>query len=112
MNDFRWFDPHHPQTLQIATFLLYARGVFALLAFSLPLVALYAAAAIGLANSKKWGYVVALIAAFLPFLFIPFHPSGLFSSLKFNPIGLMFDIALVALLVHPMSRDHQKIWFR
>ncbi len=112
MNDFRWFDPHQPQTLQVATFLLYARGVFALLGFSLVLVVLYGAAAIGLANSKKWGYVVSLVAAFLPFVFIPFDPGGVLSSLQFNVIGLMFDIALVALLLHPMSRDHQKIWFR
>ncbi len=26
-------------------------------------------------------------------------------------INLMFEIALVALLLHPMSRNYQKIWF-
>ena len=33
--------------------------------------------------------------------------------LSFNGIiALMFDVALLVLLVHPMSRDYQKIWFR
>jgi len=27
-------------------------------------------------------------------------------------VGLLFDIALIALLLHPMSRDYQKVWFR
>jgi hypothetical protein len=27
-------------------------------------------------------------------------------------IELAFDIALVALLAHPMSRSYQRIWFR
>ena len=28
-----------------------------------------------------------------------------------DPIGLMFAIALAALLLHPQSREYQKIWF-
>jgi hypothetical protein len=27
-------------------------------------------------------------------------------------ISLGFDVALVALLVHPMSREYQRIWFK
>ena len=27
-------------------------------------------------------------------------------------VGFMFDVALVALLLHPMSRDYQRIWFK
>ena len=27
-------------------------------------------------------------------------------------IGLMFEIALVALLLHPQSRDYQRLWFK
>ena len=27
-------------------------------------------------------------------------------------LDFMFDGALVALLLHPMSRDYQRIWFR
>ena len=27
-------------------------------------------------------------------------------------ISLLFDAALVALLLHPMSREYQRIWFK
>ena len=27
-------------------------------------------------------------------------------------INFLFDIALVALLLHPMSREYQRIWFK
>ena len=27
-------------------------------------------------------------------------------------ISFVFDVALVLLLVHPMSRDYQRIWFK
>ncbi len=27
-------------------------------------------------------------------------------------LSFVFDVALVLLLVHPMSRDYQRIWFR
>ena len=27
-------------------------------------------------------------------------------------MSLMFEIALIALLLHPQSRDYQRIWFR
>jgi hypothetical protein len=29
-----------------------------------------------------------------------------------NTISLIFDVALCALLLHPLSRDHQRIWYR
>ena len=27
-------------------------------------------------------------------------------------VGFAFDVALCALVLHPMSRNHQRIWFR
>ena len=27
-------------------------------------------------------------------------------------VSFVFDVALVLLLVHPMSRDYQRIWFK
>ena len=29
-----------------------------------------------------------------------------------DPISLMFQIALVVLLLHPQSRDYQRLWFK
>ncbi len=113
----RWTNPSQPQTLQIAVFLLYFRAFFGLLEglFSgAPLFLLVgvgqAAAAFGIANEKRWGYTLGVAAAFAPaairMLFA--GPGALFSV---NPITLLFEIALIALLLHPQSRDYQRIWF-
>ena len=126
----RWFNQTQPQTMQIAVFLLYMNAVFALvfgldiefrllfgsaivlvLRFLLPAAA--AAGAYGIANEQKWGYWLGLAAAILP-LATRLIVSVRFqiNPLQYNLLGLMFDIALVVLLLHPMSRDYQKIWFK
>ncbi|MFP5316915.1 MAG: hypothetical protein ACLGI2_01330 [Acidimicrobiia bacterium] len=114
----RFFNPAQPQTLQIAVFLLYINAVFSIfnmLRFDyFPLIGLALvvggfAAGYGIANERKWGYGLGIVMAFLPFV-IRFYYGG-------NPLGsdilsLMFEIALVALLLHPQSRDYQRIWFK
>jgi hypothetical protein len=112
VNGYRWFDPHQPQTLQIATMLSYLNGVFGLLfgglATIVGLVVLVGSigGAFGMANSKKWGYVLAIVAAIIPLVYT--LANGLGGG---DVINLMFEIALVALLLHPMSRNYQKIWY-
>ncbi len=86
----KWFDRSQPQTLQIATWLLYLNGVFALIglidssgesgrrarvsrAVSAPrrpgcLVVAYAAGGFLMANERKLGYYPAILAALSPFL--------------------------------------------
>jgi hypothetical protein len=113
----RFFDPSQPQTLQIATFLLYLDAVILVITggFASGLGLLFAAGsaggAYGLANSKKWGYGlslgVAVLALALPFL----AGRSLGSMVRFDPVQLMLAVALVALLVHPQSREYQRIWF-
>ena len=52
----RFFDPSQPQTLQIATMLLYLDAFFAFLnpfGFAIPFAVIYAACAYGMANGKK-----------------------------------------------------------
>jgi hypothetical protein len=112
----RWTNPSQPQTMQIAVFLLYARAVmlvlFGAVAF-LPYLGLAVANAIGgfgIANEKKWGYALGVAAAFGPAL-IRMAYGGPGAVLSRDPIGLMFEIALIALLLHPQSRDYQRIWF-
>ena len=114
----RFFNPAQPQTLQIATFLLYANAVFAFIALlgsnnyfllRVLLVAGGLAGGFGVANERKWGYGVALVMAFAPFA-INFW--FLQTPLSGNILQLMFDVALVALLLHPQSRDYQRIWFK
>ena len=110
----RWTNPSQPQTLQIAVFLLYINAIFAVLqgALAAPIgiliVAGGVAAGFGIANERRWGYGLGLLMAFLPFIIRLAYGASL---LGYSVIDLMFEIALIALLLHPQSRDYQRIWF-
>ena len=118
VNRRRFFNPAQPQTLQIAVFLLYINAAFSLIgAFRAGsrawLVFLIVAGEIlggfGIANEKKWGYGLGLVMAFLPFV-LRFYIFG--NPFSADILSTMFEIALVALLLHPQSRDYQRIWFK
>jgi hypothetical protein len=111
----RWFPQNQPQTLQIAVALLYWNAVLSLLfslftggtgRYGLILVLLEVFGGLGVANEKKWGYWVAIVAAIVPFAFLALGYTGA------SIISILFEIALVVALVHPMSRSYYKIWFR
>ena len=118
VNRRRFFNPAQPQTLHIAVILFYLNAVITLIAMFqadrgkwiyLLIAAGDAGAGFGIANEKKWGYGLGILMAFLPFA-LRFYFAG-------NPFGAdllntMFEIALVALLLHPQSRDYQRIWFK
>jgi hypothetical protein len=111
----RFFNPHQPQTLQIAVILSYVDAVLGLFGLGAPglLVSIgLGAGAFGIANEKKWGYAVAVVAACIQLAIL----FGLFGLSVLNNVSLLleflFDAALVALLLHPMSRDYQRIWFK
>jgi len=118
----RWTNPTQPQTLQIAVILLYIEavfgvifgGVFALFPLGLLLVVGQAAGGFGIANERKWGYWLAVTVAtfaLLPIVFSIVNDGvGSVMSLGFI-ISMLFPVALFALLLHPMSRDYQRIWF-
>ena len=117
----RWTNPGQPQTLQIAVFLLYINAVFGMLfgqAFSvlgLIIVVGQAAAGFGIANEKRWAYWLGVGVAGLALVpYILFVASeGLGSIFDIGLlINLLFPVALFALLLHPMSRDYQRIWFK
>lgn len=115
----RWFNQSQPQTLQMAVMLLYINAAFLVLGgavfnlLGLALVAGLGAGAYGIANEQKWGYQAAVGAALIN-LTLPLAVWGLDGVLdNFGLLlSLVFDIALVALLLHPQSREYQKIWFR
>jgi hypothetical protein len=119
VNNYRWFNASLPQTLQIAMILLYVNAFFLFLygaiqvAIGLLLIAGFVAGAFGIANEKKWGYFVALIAAVLKLVILLRVASvnEILTDLNLL-LDFMFDAALIALLAHPMSREYQKIWFR
>jgi hypothetical protein len=114
VNDVRWVNPHQPQTLYIGVILCYIDAFFGLLALSaVSLVGIgLAAGGFGIANEKKWGYALAVAAAVVQVLAL-FVVNGLATLTSFGGLlPFMLDAALVALLLHPMSRDYQRIWFR
>jgi hypothetical protein len=112
----RWTNPTQPQMMQIAVFLLYFNAILLALfgglfsAIGIALVAGGASAGYGIANERKWGYGLGLAVAAIPFVLIAF--SLLNGNVSINPISLIFDIALAALLLHPQTREYQRIWFR
>ena len=114
MAPLRWVDKTQPQTLMLATILMYVNAVFGIIdrlfLAELPLGAILVlgqvGAALGIANEKRYAYRagVALIALWLPFIILSFGAGGI--------ISLMIYGAMLALLLHPQSRSYQKIWFR
>lgn len=121
MSQFRWTNPTLPQTLQIAVLLLYISGFFAVLrgltlighplAIFLILTGLLAfAAAQGTVRERKNGYRLAVLYGFLEILGEVLGMLAAFSA--WDLLGLLLALALVGLLVHPMSRSHSRTWFR
>ena len=133
----KWFDRMQPQTLQIATWLLYFDGFFALvdlldgggemyylrlrytggLLIGLVVIALYAGGGLLMANERRLGYKLSVAAAISPFLinFIVYSDVGV--SLRYRVLGtgiitFAFNVALLALPLHRQSKEHQRIWFR
>ncbi len=116
----RWTNPSQPQTLYMATFLLYIEAVFNVifptwgLAFGVMLAVGEVAGAMGIANEKKWGYYLAVAVsaiALTPLIRIALGSLANLFSLGVV-LGFLFPVALFALLIHPMSRQYQKIWFQ
>ncbi len=107
----RWINHSLPQSLGNAVLLLYISAGIDLLNgyFTAPLgiaiMAAKVAAGFGIANERKWGYQLGVAVAVLVVL------GGVVGILPAGIISLMFDILLVALLLHTQSREHQRIWF-
>ncbi len=114
MNDKKFLNQFQPQTLVIATLLLYIDAFFNLISFNVLLVLLAplgAAGGYGIANEKRWGYAFGTAFAILQVLFLFSFYGG--QAFDFPLIlTLLFDGALIALLLHPQSREYQRIWFK
>lgn len=130
----RWTNPSLPQTLQYSVILLYVEAVFGLLSLVgfgglggsayavrgssgivslivLVACAAYAFAGAAIANEQRRGWLVGTAVA-VGALILPLVTYGPKILLSGYVITYLFNVALVALLVHPMSRSHQKVWFR
>ena len=135
----KWFDRMQPQTIAIATWLLYFEGGFtflywldgadihgfwkqqggigSLLAFASILS--FPAAGFLMANGKKLGWVVAIAASFSPFVLRALWKIDADTIWTWQDViigrsyvNFLFEAALCALLLHPMSRQYAKSWLR
>jgi hypothetical protein len=132
----RWVNQSQPQTMVIAVFLLYFTAVLALLfgindtgtayflvrlahlgslGFLLRLITAvaYGIAGFGIANERRPAYYLGIGAAAVPLigdlaLCIQYQVS----PLRLDLLTLIFQVALFALLIHPQSREYQRIWFK
>jgi uncharacterized membrane protein (DUF2068 family) len=113
----RWLNSSQPPTLQNAVVLCYLDAVLglfsALVAGGVGLLLLVpillGVGGLGIANEKRWGYWLAVVLAGLSLLLavvVMALSPGIGAVLN-----LLFDGALVALLLHPMSRQYQRLWF-
>jgi hypothetical protein len=121
----RWTNPHQPQTLQISVFLLYIRAAFAIvtqwsiysywgLFGNLLAAAAMVFGGLGIANEKRWGYRLAVavtaLGIYVLIRVISIEGLSILFDLRFILLALM-PAAQFALLLHPMSRQHQRVWF-
>ena len=87
------------------------------LLLGLLIVALYAGGGLLMANERRIGYRLSVAAAISPFIlnFVVYSDIG--ASLRYRVFGagiisFVFNVALLALLLHNQSKEHQRIWFR
>ena len=116
----RWINQSQPQTLYMAQILLYINAAVTFLfgGFASPLglviIAAWVGAAFGIANEKRWGYLLGLAATglrVLLFVWALLIDFGLLFDIGFL-INAVFPVAMLLLLIHPQSREYQRIWFR
>jgi hypothetical protein len=118
VNERRFLNQFQPQTLVMATILCYIDAFFGLLGsfgaaslLGLFLVVGLGCGAYGIANEKRWAYGLAVTAAVLQVALLLVFAGA--DALRFPLVlNLLFDGALVALLLHPQSREYQRIWFK
>jgi hypothetical protein len=82
--------------------------------FGILIIVGQVACGFGIANGKRWGYVLGVIVASLAMALFVVLPLAVDLGRIFDPLFLinaLFPVALFALLVHPMSRSYQRIWF-
>lgn len=73
-----------------------------------------AAAGLGIANEMRWGWTLGVVVSVVgvapyPLLLLGFGPSV--ATQGGFLLGLLIAGAQLALLLHPQSREHQRIWF-
>ncbi len=115
----QFFNQSMPQTLVSAQLLCYISVFFAIInggvvattyGASILIIIGLLLGGLGIANERKYGYLVAVGASGLQVLmYLLVFGTDVF---RFQVLlSFAFAVALFALLVHPQSRNHQKVWF-
>ena len=133
----RWVNQSQPQTLVIATFLLYFNAILAFAfrqstqigagllgpngnpstADSIDTVGLLFVIVGGIAagylisNEKKMGWYLAIGVAALPLVATALLVVR-FDNVSVDFVGLLFQVALLALILHEQSRSYVRLWFK
>jgi hypothetical protein len=126
-NKFVWHNPYLPQTLLIAEAILYFSSILDLVFNAGNITLMFLAiqilqflAAFGIANLRWWGIIFGVFSVGFQFAYPTFlalqDGFSIFEVLKafFSSqqlIGTIFNIAIIALLVHPMSIQFAKSRF-
>ena len=116
VENMRWFNQSHPQTLQIGVILLYIDGVLSLFRGAGLLLGVVAVgAAVGIANDKRIGWYagIAVSAIFPLILAWILWNDGLGQLFDFDfMIAAVFPIAQLVALLHTQTQSHVKVWFQ
>ena len=120
----RFMDDSFPETLRGALFLLYVSAVIGLLTGALNSTggvlfsAGRVAAALATVQGRRWGYSLAVglaVARIVPYVLSwTYFQTIAFAGLGFDDssvLDLFFAVLFLALLLHPRSRDHQRLYF-
>lgn len=114
MAEHKWMDQAQPQTLQAAVMLCYINAALAVLFFLVGagpqlILLLLGVAGYFIANDRRWAYwsAVVIVGLYTVLAVVTVAVGGGFGGL----INLLFALVLFALLVHPQSREYQKVWF-
>jgi hypothetical protein len=131
----RWVNQSQPQTLVIATFLLYAGVLFVVLGSGTNIGIALANSQDGLqllnnlgrvfvavggafagyqiAQEKKLGYYLGIAVAALPLVAdVIALARNRINFVDLDLVNLIFEIALLALILHTQSRNYVRLWFK
>ena len=97
--------------------LCYLTAAFALLwtllgAYPIIVALALGVAGYGVANERRWGYWLGVVLTGLSvflylYVLVAFSGVGKFGTV----INLVFTLVLMALFLHPQSREYERIWF-
>jgi hypothetical protein len=114
MAEHKWMDQSQPQTLQAAVMLCYINAALAVLFFLVGtgpqlILLLLGVAGYFIANDRRWAYwsAVVIVGLYTVLAVVAFVLGTGIGSL----LNLLFAVVLFALLVHPQSREYEKVWF-